>query len=102
MPIRINHISQKSKLKAFMHEFHSIFGLKLMDYFDEDLLHLGVLLFDILKFDDWLHEKFGDYEDEHKSMKNVVFEHFGENAANLIDALIDELFIEKCLEKKIQ
>jgi hypothetical protein len=73
-----------------------------MDYFDEDLLHLGVLLFDVLKFDDWLHEKFGDYEDEHKSMKNVVFEHFGENAANLIDALIDELFIEKCLEKKIQ
>ena len=102
MPIRINRISQKSKLKAFMHESHSIFGLKLMDYFDEGLLHKGVLLFDILKFDDWLHGKFGDYEDGYKPMKDVVFEHFGENAANLIDALIDELFIEKCLEKKIQ
>lgn len=85
-----------------MHEFHSIFGLKLMDYFDEDLLHKGILLFDILKFDDWLHRKFGNYEDDKKSMKDIVSEHFGDNASRLIDSLIDELFIEKCLEKRIQ
>ena len=37
-------------------------------------------ILDIFKFDDYLHEKYGDYESEGKSLKDMFEELFGDNA----------------------
>lgn len=37
-------------------------------------------IFSIFKFDDWLHEKFGDYESEKKSMRDVFNQLFGDDS----------------------
>lgn len=36
-------------------------------------------IFNIFKFDDWLHEKFGDYESEKKSMRDMFNQLFGDD-----------------------
>ena len=36
-------------------------------------------IFSIFKFDDWLHEKFGDYESEGKSMHDIFIQLFGDD-----------------------
>jgi hypothetical protein len=40
--------------------------------------------FDVVKFDMYLHEQFGQYEDEGKSMASIIEEHFGAPARKLI------------------
>ena len=37
-------------------------------------------IFSILKFDDWLHEKFGDYESEKKSMRDMFNQLFSDDS----------------------
>ena len=37
-------------------------------------------IFDIFKFDDWLHEKFGNYESENKSMRDMFNQLFGDDS----------------------
>ena len=37
-------------------------------------------IFNIFKFDDWLHEKFGDYESEGKSMRDMFNQLFGDDS----------------------
>lgn len=37
-------------------------------------------IFNIFKFDDWLHEKFGDYESEKKSMRDMFNQLFGDDS----------------------
>ena len=36
-------------------------------------------IFNVFKFDDWLHEKFGDYESENKSMHDMFIQLFGDD-----------------------
>lgn len=36
-------------------------------------------IFNVFKFDDWLHEKFGDYESENKSMHDIFIQLFGDD-----------------------
>ena len=43
------------------------------------LYHRPVL--DIFAFDDFLHSKYGEYEEQGKSMHDVVLEHYGEKVA---------------------
>lgn len=81
--------------KSLIHKFYSTFGVKLMDYFDKGLLHCGVLMFDIISFDDWLHKKYGDYELKNKSMKDIIIENYGIEASELIECLIDKVFVDK-------
>jgi hypothetical protein len=40
----------------------------------------GNIEIDIIKFDEILHERFGDYEDEEKSMEEMVKEKYGKEA----------------------
>ena len=40
-------------------------------------------LLDIMKFDDYLHDRFGDYESEGKSMKDMFGELFGDKAPGI-------------------
>lgn len=37
-------------------------------------------IFNVFKFDDWLHEKFGDYESEKKSMRDMFNQLFGNDS----------------------
>ena len=44
---------------------------------------------DIIKFDDWLHEQFGEYEKKEKiSMKQLIKKKFGKEAMFFIQSLI--------------
>ena len=40
--------------------------------------------FNVLKFDEYLHQQFGDYESDGKSMAAIIEEKFGEAASKLI------------------
>lgn len=43
---------------------------------------------DIFAFDDRLHEKYGNHEEEGKSMRDIVTEHYGEKGMKMILNLI--------------
>lgn len=43
---------------------------------------------DIIRFDDKLHRKFGDYEQQGMSMKDVIANNYGEQGLKLIEQLI--------------
>jgi len=45
------------------------------------------LVIDILKFDNWLHSQFGNYEDNKTSMKDIIISKFGKEACELIESL---------------
>jgi len=40
--------------------------------------------FNVISFDKYLHEQFGEYENEGKSMASIIEEHFGASASKLI------------------
>jgi hypothetical protein len=43
---------------------------------------------DPFKFDDYLHEQFGEYEKEKKSMRDIILEKYGERALTVFEALL--------------
>ena len=46
--------------------------------------------FNVIKFDEYLHQQFGEYENDGKSMAAIIEEHFGASASKLIqDHLIE-------------
>lgn len=47
-----------------------------------------LVIIGIFAFDDWLHEKYGNYEEEGKSMRDIVTEHYGEKGMKMILNLI--------------
>ena len=78
--------SQTQKLN---NDFYAIFGTGFKSFYD-GLMSIAMkkLCIDIIKFDDWLHERYGDYEDDGKSMDDIVREKYGEKGAKLIEELI--------------
>lgn len=53
-------------------------------YLDPITLRYPAVSLNILVFDDWLHEKFGMYEDQGKSMDNIITEKFSADASNFV------------------
>lgn len=47
-------------------------------------LIFGKIKLDIVKFDDWLHRKHGDYEDEGMSMSDLILSEYGKSAHSFI------------------
>jgi hypothetical protein len=43
---------------------------------------------DVVKFDEWLHQQFGEYEDLDKSMKDVLEEAYGHDVMKRVEALL--------------
>ena len=72
------------------HEFFGKDGLEFFDYLDEQLSNMtGVLEFDLIKFDEKIHEIVGNYEEQyHCSMKEIIQRHYGSDAANFIESLL--------------
>ena len=70
-------------------KFHSIFGVGFKPFYDELVSVMSRhLCIDILKFDDWLHEKYGNYEDNDQSMDDLIREKYGEKGVKLIEELM--------------
>lgn len=70
-------------------KFQEFFGVKFKDFWDKScLLLFKRMMIDIFAFDDYLHELYGDYESEGKSMSDVIVEHYGEDANGLIKELM--------------
>jgi hypothetical protein len=70
-------------------DFENVFKTTISPFYDG----LATIVFqaikiDILLFDEWLHKMYGDYEDEGKSMQDIVIEHYGYKADELINELL--------------
>ncbi len=69
-------------------EFGRLFGLPLGDYYDPliSICTLRVCI-DIVKLDERLHQEWGAYEEKGQSMKDCILEHYGRDAAILIEKM---------------
>ena len=69
-------------------EFRSVFGIGFKPFYD-GLMSMAMkqLCIDILKFDEWLQKQHGNYEDEGKSMNDIIREHYGDKGLKLVDEL---------------
>lgn len=69
-------------------EFTKVFGIGFKPFYD-GLVSVATkqLWIDVLKFDEWLQKKHGNYEDEGRSMNDVIREHYGDKGVKLVDAL---------------
>lgn len=78
-----------SELNKLGDEFQRVFGIGFKPFYD-GLMSVASkqLCIDIMKFDEWLHEKHGDYENAGQSMDNCIREHYGEEGARLINEVI--------------
>lgn len=69
--------------------FNTLFGVEFRKFYDGILtIAFGALKIDILKFDDYLHEKHGQYEEKRMSMEELITKEYGTKARNLIQELI--------------
>lgn len=70
-------------------KFMKFFGVPFKRFYDGVMsVAFGKLLIGIFSFDDYLHEKFGMYENDKKSMKEVIIENYGIDASDFISKLL--------------
>lgn len=70
-------------------DFIETFQTTIEDVYDPFLSFVeGKFMIDIIRFDDILHRKIGDYEVEGLSMKDVILREFGNKGIELINELI--------------
>lgn len=70
-------------------KFYCIFGVGFKEFYDGIVSVASKhLCIDIIKFDDWLHEKYGYYEDSGQSMSEFIREKYGEKGVKLIEELM--------------
>jgi hypothetical protein len=59
-------------------------------YLDTSLMQLtGQLELDVLKLDDLLHERHGEYEHEAKSMTDITIQEYGVMANAFVDSMLE-------------
>jgi hypothetical protein len=68
--------------------FKDTFGYALSNYIDPLMVRINVCSFDVMKFDDFLHEEFKYDEEKDGSMKDFLTKKWGKNAAIIIEELI--------------
>ena len=70
-------------------DFNNTFHTTIVDVYDPLMsFALGKFQIDIIRLDDVLHRKFGEYEDEGLSMKDVILREYGLSGLTLIEQLI--------------
>lgn len=80
------NLSQSQTVKT---KFESIFGTSFGPFYDPFLSVLAkAILIDIIKFDDFLHKKHGDYEKDNLSMNDLLISKYGKEASEFINSLI--------------
>jgi hypothetical protein len=77
-------------IHTFCRGMDRFFGIRGANRFlDEIFLQLRrEVRIDVIKFDDWLHAKHGEYENDGQSMEEVITKHYGEPATTFIRSLI--------------
>ena len=71
-------------------KFRRIYGVGFNDFYDGLMsVASGHICIDVIKFDDWLHDKYGNYEDSGQSMKELIRDKYGEQSVKLIEDLIE-------------
>ena len=69
--------------------FKEKFDLPFNQYIDAMMsVIMGKPILDPFKFDDWLHEKYGNYEESGHSMYTLLIEHYGQETADQIRGLL--------------
>jgi hypothetical protein len=70
-------------------DFRRVFGTDIVPFYDgPTTVAFCRICIDIAAFDEWLHRRFGDYEDRGLSMRDVVIENYGIEGDKLLDKLI--------------
>lgn len=70
-------------------DFNRFFDFPISDCYDSFMSAITKeFKLDIFSIDSFIHGKFGDYEDEGKSMSEVITEHYGAAANNFLQMLI--------------
>ena len=84
----MNTINPKDRINV-ADNFKKYFGVSINSYYDSMMsMVTGKITIDIIRFDDYLHEQFGQYEDDKKSMSDIIKEKYGEEAEAFIKQLI--------------
>ena len=69
--------------------FKETFGLRFEHYLDGvQSACLGKPILDPFKFDAWLHEKFGNYEETGHTMQTLLIEKYGKETAEHVQKLL--------------
>ena len=69
--------------------FEAYFGVSFGRFYDGLMSVISKrLVIDILKFDDWLHDRHGKYEDKKLSMSDIIFQYYGRDACEFIESLM--------------
>jgi hypothetical protein len=78
-------------IPEFTKKMNEFFNLKNgRKYLDTQLMLItGRLELDVLKLDDLLHERHGNYEDDGKSMSVITLQEYGNQANAFVDLMID-------------
>jgi hypothetical protein len=77
------------------HKFRQKYGFPEFNHFWRGNMQLlGLMnreiIIDTMLFDDWLHERFGNYEDDNKSIKDICKEKFGQDVVDFLDEMYKE------------
>ena len=77
-------------IPEFTKKMNELFRLKNGHaYLDTRLMHItGKIELDILKLDDLLHERHGEYEQQAKSMNDITIEEYGLLASAFVDSML--------------
>lgn len=79
----------KTLPQAFHRGMRELFGITDAGRFmDLVFVQLHEVKLDVLAFDDWLHEKHGQYEDDGLSMREAIAKHYSEAAAAFVESLL--------------
>lgn len=81
-------MQQPKEYIAVCKEFQQLFNLPFPAYVDKLFIVLRRVTIDIIALDDTLHQMFGNYEEQGKSMKDIITEKDGEKAAKLIQEML--------------
>ena len=70
-------------------DFRTVFKVNITPFYD-GLLTLACqhICIDPFKFDDYLHMVYGEYEEQGKSMQDVIIENYGQKGEQLFEKLI--------------
>lgn len=92
-------IQKKTKVMKTPHEIANewqVFEIKygvppFSKIMQQQLALLGIFTIDIFKFDDYLHKKFGNYEDENKSMGEILSEKYGKDIYEYVEQMCADI-----------
>ena len=76
-------------IQQFHKGLRTLFGIENPgDYLEKCLLPLRIVSLDILKLDDWLHEKIGDYEKRGMNMDEAITTEYSSDASRWVQLAI--------------